>query len=139
MVRNCNVKFFGGWLSSLKVLVFLSVFTQACGTDPLLTKERIYSGLALLSEAQLEHIDSLVREYTSDYQYISLGIIQNGVPVLERYYGEDRSAKSDVLASVSKPLTAMICMQFLEDGRIRSLDDPIGEYCSRYRDVMPGE
>lgn len=139
VVRNCNVKSYGGWPGSVKVLVFLSVFNQACGTDQMLTNDRIYSGLAVLNEAQLEQIDSLVREYTSDYRYISLGLILNGAPVLERYYGEDRSAKSDVYASVSKPLTAMICMQFLEQGLIRSLDDPIGEYCSRYRDVMPEE
>ena len=102
-------------------------------------EDPVYPGRNPLIQARLDQIDSLVREYTGEYSYIGLGIIMNGAPVLERYYGRDRSAKSEVYASVSKPVTSMICLQFLEQGLIRSLDDPISAYCKKYRDVMPPE
>ncbi len=134
---------FPGKIPFLVLLVFLSMCPRACGMPDAIPEDPpgdpIYPGLTLLSQARLNRIDSLVAEYSGEYSYISLGIIMEGEPVLERYYSRDRASKSEVYASVSKPVTSMICLQFLEQGLIRSLDDPIGAYCERYRDVMPPE
>ena len=40
-------------------------------------------------------------------------------------------------ASVSKPVTAMIVLQLLQEGKILSLDDDIGVYHSRYKNAVP--
>jgi CubicO group peptidase (beta-lactamase class C family) len=143
MYTNPFCALFPGKISFLVLLIFLSVCPRACGMpedipeDP--PGDPVYPGLTLLSQTRLDQIDGLVSEYSGEYGYISLGIIMQGEPVLERYYGRDHSSKREVYASVSKPVTSIICFEFLEQGLIHSLDDPISEYSKKYRDVLPLE
>jgi CubicO group peptidase (beta-lactamase class C family) len=97
------------------------------------------TGLILLSEDQSEEIDQIVFPYIEDYSYISIGLLDQTGPVFIRSYGEDRIDKTDVYASVTKPVTSVIFFQLLETGEIASVDDPIGTYSEKYRDVMPDE
>jgi CubicO group peptidase (beta-lactamase class C family) len=97
----------------------------------------VHSGGLLLTKEQTLEIDDAVRPYASHYQYISLGIVMEGEKVLVRTYREDRIGKTDEYASVSKTVTSMITFRLLEEGRIASLDDPIGDYCEKYANVLP--
>ncbi len=109
----------------------------SCGDNDLFGPDHVYTGINLLDAPMLEYIDGAVTGYGEGFDYISLGIVMDGQTVLVRCYGEDRRSKSDEYASVSKPVTAVITLQLWEQGLIRSLDDPIGYYCSKYRDVLP--
>ena len=98
-----------------------------------------FTAIDHLSEEQGQSIDRIVFNYINEYQYISLGLLYNHELVLVRTYGKDRRGKTDVYASVSKPVTATIFFQILEDGMISSVDDPISDYSGKYRDAMPDE
>jgi len=120
------------------MLVMLSgLFQQACGEDDLFVPGNIFTGLNQMDERSLEEVDQILNLYQEEYTYISLGIILEGKPVLIRCYGEDRRGKAEEYASVSKPVTSTITLCLLEKGLISSLDDPIGYYCSKYRNVLP--
>jgi CubicO group peptidase (beta-lactamase class C family) len=113
------------------------MFLHACEEGDEFSGKHVYSGINHIELSLLQEVDAIISEYTSQYRYISLGIIVEGQPALVRCYGENRLGKNDTYASVSKPLTSMITLQLLEEGLIRSLNDPIGAYCSKYREVLP--
>lgn len=96
-----------------------------------------YTAIDFLSEDQSMEIDREVFNYMNAYSYISVGLLGHDGSVLVRSYGADRIGKSDVYASVSKPVTSMIFFQMLEMGIISSVDDPIDRYSEKYKDVMP--
>jgi CubicO group peptidase (beta-lactamase class C family) len=117
------------------ILVCLVWLAHACENDD--SKADIFGGINNIPDAVKGEIDEVVGTYGADYKYISLGVILEGDVALTRCYKDDRFGKSDEYASVSKPVTSMITMQFLEKGMINSLDDPIGDYCEKYKDVLP--
>jgi CubicO group peptidase (beta-lactamase class C family) len=98
-----------------------------------------YTAVNFLSEVQSKEVDQVVLYYLDDYEYISIGLIGSNGAVLIRSYGADRNGRTDVYASVSKPVTSMIFFQMLEDGLIASVNDPIGSYSKKYRDAMPDQ
>jgi CubicO group peptidase (beta-lactamase class C family) len=107
---------------------------------------RIYHGPARdrmainrLEPTSLEKIDRRIRSALVNYNYINLAIIRNGRIVLTKSYGYNRLNRVDVYASVSKPVTAMILLQLLKEGKINSLDDDIAKYHPKYGKVMPPE
>jgi CubicO group peptidase (beta-lactamase class C family) len=122
----------------LAVFLFFFLLATACEEfDPM--SAETFSGIVALNEGQLAEIDAVILPYTSRYKYISAGIVLDEEIVLTRSYREDRIGKQDEYASVSKPVASMITMQMLEEGLIGSLDDPIGDYHEKYRDVLPDE
>ena len=97
------------------------------------------TGVHLLGAGELQQIDRRIRETLVNYNYINLALVRDGQIVLTKSYGRDRLRKTDVYASVSKPVTATILLQLLPEGRINSLDDDIAEYHKRYEDTLPAE
>jgi len=120
--------------------LFLTPFLSGCNS-PVTKGEGVdtYTAVNLLSESQSGEIDRVVSSYLKEYRYISVGLIGPDGTLLVRSYGSDRIGKTDVYASVSKPVTATIFFRMLEKGEIRSVDDPIGMYSHKYKDVMPEE
>jgi len=98
-----------------------------------------YTAVNKLSASQSGEIDRVLAAYLEEYRYISVGLIGPDGTLLVRSYGSDRIGKTDVYASVSKPVTSTIFFQMLEKGEIRSVDDPISLYSDKYKDVMPEE
>ena len=96
-----------------------------------------YTAIDLLSGDQSKEIDQVIFNYINAYSYISVGLINQDGAVFIRSYGSDRIGKTDVYASVSKPVTSMIFFQMLEAGMISSVNDSIAMYSDRYRGVMP--
>ena len=96
-----------------------------------------YTAIDYLSDDQSNEIDLEVFKYMNAYSYISVGLLGRDGTLLVRSYGADRIGKSDVYASVSKPVTSMIFFQMREMGIISSVDDPIFEYSEKYSNVMP--
>jgi CubicO group peptidase (beta-lactamase class C family) len=137
MIRSKTVAaliYFTGCITTTILLSYIS-----CSCDAL-DEHRgggTYTTINELAADQSEEIDMIVGYYSGHYRYISLGIIKDNAMVLIRCYEEDRIGRTDEYASVSKPVTSMITFQLLEEGKIASLDDPIGDYDSRYRDVLP--
>ena len=124
-------------LCYLVLFILPGMLLYACEDGEELTGKHVYTGINRLDETLLQEVDEILTEYLTHYRYISMGIVMEGEPVLIRCYGENRLGKSDPYASVSKPVTSMITLRLLEAGLIRSLDDPVGDYCSKYRDVLP--
>ena len=117
-----------------------STFISGCNVlDENQKKAEQYTALNLLSEVQSKEVDQVVLNYLDDYEYISIGLIGSKGALLTRSYGSDRIGKTDVYASASKPVTSMIFFQMLESGLIASVNDPIGSYSNKYRDVMPDQ
>jgi len=98
-----------------------------------------FTGVNRLTGDQSEEVDQIVSDYLGNYKYISVALVQGDGILLTRSYGQDRIGRTDVYASVSKPVTSIIFMQMLEEGRISDLDAPIENYSKKYDDVLPGE
>jgi CubicO group peptidase (beta-lactamase class C family) len=97
------------------------------------------TGIHELDQTLLEQIDQRIRSTLVNYNYINVALVRDGQVVLSKSYGHDRLDKVDVYASVSKPVTAMILLQLLQEGIFGSLDDDIAKYHPKYREVMPQE
>jgi CubicO group peptidase (beta-lactamase class C family) len=120
--------------------LFVSTFLSGCDDQPENPgKTGSYTSVNQLSEIHSKEIDRLVIPYLDQYHYISVGLIGPEGTLLIRSYGSDRRGKGDVYASVSKPVTSVIFFEMLEKGEIISVNDPIGLYDDKYRDVMPDE
>ena len=96
-----------------------------------------FIGINKLGEGEVQAVDQIISRYRANYRYINIALVRDGEVVLTKSYGQSRLNKTDVYASVSKPVTAMIFLQLLEDGEIASLDDSIASYDKGYADVLP--
>lgn len=90
-----------------------------------------------LDEGEVQAVDQIINRYRPNYRYINIGLVKGGEIVFTKSYGQNRLEKTDVYASVSKPVTAMIFLQLLEAGEIASVDDAIAGYDGDYDDVLP--
>ena len=95
------------------------------------------TGIDKLDHALLTKVDQRMRETLINYNYINVALVRDGQIVLTKSYGHKRLNKRDVYASVSKPVTAMILLQLLQEGKIENLDDDIGRHHRKYKNVMP--
>jgi CubicO group peptidase (beta-lactamase class C family) len=98
-----------------------------------------HTGINKLDHTLLSDIDQRIHKTLINYDYLSVALVRNGQIVLTKSYGHNRLNKRDVYASVSKPVTAMILLQLIEQGKISSLDDDIAQYHPKYKNVMPKE
>jgi CubicO group peptidase (beta-lactamase class C family) len=96
-----------------------------------------FVGENLLDPGRMERWDDIVAAYKSIYNYINIALVRDGELVLTKTYCRNRLEKTDVYASVSKPVTAMIFMHLLESGKIENVQDVILRYCPDNTDVMP--
>jgi CubicO group peptidase (beta-lactamase class C family) len=84
-------------------------------------------------------IDAIVGRYLPAYEYINIGLVQNAAIVLTRAYGNRGVDDPGVYASVSKPVTAVILMQFVAAGKIKRIDDNIWVYSKKYEHCLPAQ
>lgn len=83
-------------------------------------------------------IEDRVLDFLMHHDWLTLGIVKDGQIAYLKSYGPKRMIDADAVhASVSKPMTSIIFLRLMKEGTIRSLDDDIGEYSEKYRDVMP--
>jgi ankyrin repeat protein len=94
-------------------------------------------GINLLPVPAVDKIDGILYDHLKKYFFINVGLVADGKVVLTKSYGKGAVNKRYVYASVSKVVTGMIIMQLLADGKIKSLDDNIWEYSSKYKNCMP--
>ena len=100
-----------------------------------------------VKHAQIDSIDSRVAELMilSDVPGMSLGIVENGVLVVERGYGTRRGTDGTAVdaetvfeaASLSKPVAAYVVLQLVDEGTL-DLDRPLVEYYD-YADLSSDE
>jgi CubicO group peptidase (beta-lactamase class C family) len=96
-----------------------------------------FIGVNKLDEGEVQAVDQIVARYRSNYRYINIALVRSGEVIFTKSYGQNRLDKTDVYASVSKPVTAMIFLQLLEGGEITGVDDAIAGYDGDYADVLP--
>jgi CubicO group peptidase (beta-lactamase class C family) len=96
-----------------------------------------FIGVNKLEEDEVRVVDQIVSRFQANYRYINIALVRGGDVVFTKSYGQNRLNKTDVYASVSKPVTAMIFLQLLEAGQIVSVDDAIASYDRDYADIMP--
>jgi CubicO group peptidase (beta-lactamase class C family) len=96
-----------------------------------------FTGINGLGPEQMRAIDRTVSGFLPQYDYINVALVADGQVVLTKSYGCNRLDEVDVYASVSKPVTAMILMQLLEQGAIESVDDEVLRYLPAYQGVQP--
>ena len=84
-------------------------------------------------------VDASINKEISSFSSINIGLVKNSNIIVTNSYGESNLNEPGVYASVSKPVTAVIVLKFLQEGLIKSLDDNIWEYSDYYIDCMPEE
>jgi ankyrin repeat protein len=97
------------------------------------------TGIRLINQEEVDRFDWLVYNNLKKYLHVNIGLVLNGKVVLTKVYGNGVLSKSYVYGSVSKPVTAMIIHQLLQQGKIVSLDDNIWKYSSRYKNCLPSK
>jgi len=91
-----------------------------------------------LDERTVVRIEDRVLDFLMYHDWLTLGIVEDGrIAYLKSYGPKDMIDVDAVHASVSKPMTSIIFLRLMKEGRIRGLDDDIGQYAEKYRDVMP--
>jgi RNA polymerase sigma factor (sigma-70 family) len=102
-----------------------------------LTPPRIDPAVAL-TPAEANEVDRIVARLLPETDYITVALIRDGRLVFARSYGQ----RADILrmgpyASVCKPITALLIMQLVEQGKITDLNEPFWNYCPAYQGSMP--
>ena len=64
-------------------------------------------------------------------------IIQNDSIVYEKYWGDFSADRMATIFSVSKSITSLLCGIAVDDGYIRSIDDPVTEYLPELKKKDP--
>lgn len=84
-------------------------------------------------------VDDKVLDFLLHYNWMAVGIIQDGEIAYLRSFGKRGILEKDaVYASVSKPVTSIIFVHLLKQGLIRDLDDSVFDYSKKYsQNVMP--
>jgi CubicO group peptidase (beta-lactamase class C family) len=118
--------------NTLFIISVLALVAVSCGPQ---TGD--FTGANGLEPSTLEDIDRVVSAFMPNYEYINIGLVRDEAVLLTKTYGQNRLKEVDFYASVSKPLTAMILAQLLEEEKIASVDDEIQDYSPTYRDVQP--
>ena len=96
------------------------------------------TSLNTLDEKTRAKLDDRIFDFLMHHDWLTLGIIKDGKIAYLRSYGNKNMIDKDaVYASVSKPVTSIIFMQLLREGKIKNLDDPISAYSKKYSNVMP--
>ncbi|MGD8814325.1 MAG: serine hydrolase domain-containing protein [Anaerolineales bacterium] len=96
-----------------------------------------FTGVNTLDTDQMARVDAIVEGYRATYNYINVALVLDNEIVLTKSYGQNQLNRTDVYASVSKPVTAMIFMQLLESGQIEDVRDEVVRYCPEYAKAMP--
>jgi len=99
----------------------------------------IYIGVDRIDDAERELADRAVREYLSNYEYISIALVQDQQTIYSASYGRDRRGEVEVYASVAKPVTATITLMLAEQGVISDVDDSIFDYTDRFDNILPAQ
>jgi CubicO group peptidase (beta-lactamase class C family) len=98
----------------------------------------VMTSLNTLDDRTRAKLDDRMLDFLIHHNWLTIGVIKDGRIAYLRSYGKENMIDKDaVYASVSKPVTSIICIQLLKKGLIRSLDDPISDYSKKYRNVMP--
>lgn len=93
-----------------------------------------------IHDSTMAKIDDKVYDFLKYHKWMTLGIIKEGKIALLKSYGEGNMINNDAVhASVSKPMTSIIFLQLFKKGYIKNLDDDIGIYSKKYKNVMPLE
>jgi CubicO group peptidase (beta-lactamase class C family) len=101
------------------------------------TGPRIDPGVAL-APSEANDVGRIVAPFLSETDYITVALIRDGRLAFAKSYGK----RGDILrlepySSACKPVTALLIMQQVEQGRIKGLDEPFWNYCPAYQGCMP--
>lgn len=66
--------------------------------------------------------------FTKESQTQGIVIIRNDSIVYEKYWGDFSAERMATIFSVSKSITSLMCGIAIDDGYIRSIDDPVTDY-----------
>lgn len=98
-----------------------------------------FTGTMRLSEEESRAVDALVEPMLRPYRYLNVALVRDHEVVLNRSYRQNRLEEAEDYASVSKPVTAMLLFQFLEQGHVANLDDPFERYAPERAGIVPKE
>lgn len=95
----------------------------------------------ILDQSVRQKVDDKMFDFLIHYDWMTVGLIREGEIAYLRSYGKKNMIHEDaVYASVSKPVTSILFMQFLKQGLIRNLNDNIFNYSTKYsKHVMPAQ
>lgn len=92
----------------------------------------------LLDERTRANLEDKMLDFLMHHDWLTLGVIKDGKIVYLKSYGQPNMIDQDAVhASVSKIMTAVIFAQLVNQGIIKSPDEPISKYSLKYRNVMP--
>jgi len=94
-------------------------------------------GINKLNPCLITELDSITNSYRGKLNYARIGIVYNGNVVFTKSYIDKNINKPGEWASISKPATALIVMKLVGEGYIKSIDDNIWAYSSKYINCMP--
>lgn len=83
-------------------------------------------------------IDDRMLDFFMHHDWMTIGVVKDGrIAFLKTYGPRDMIDQDAVHASVSKPMTCVVFLRLWHNGVFKSLDDDIGLYSKKYRNVLP--
>jgi len=101
---------------------------------PARTVDQVNPGL---STSILRQVHARMQNQASHFDLINVGIVYDANVILYAGYGPQRNLDAIMPLLGVNPVTSTICLCLLNDGVIRSLDDPIAAYSDRFVDCQP--
>jgi RNA polymerase sigma factor (sigma-70 family) len=96
------------------------------------------SSIQVLEPNLVSRVNAMITPLAADYTHLNVGIIQDAQLVFTQSYGQNPQLdRICPYYSISKPITALICLQLREQGQLPSLDTPIQDLVPRFRNSMP--
>jgi len=94
--------------------------------------------VCVLEEKTEIRIEDRMLDFLMHHDWMTIGIVKDGEIAFLKSYGRPGMIDHDAVhASVSKPMTSVIFLRLLKAGVFRNLDDDIGLYSKKYRNVLP--
>jgi CubicO group peptidase (beta-lactamase class C family) len=133
-VARVKVSILCGWL-------YLFLYSPLSAHTPFDNQEvSTQTGINKLKSKDLSKgIDEKAADVLKQFSHLNIAIVKNGEIVLTKAYGDGHLNSVYAYASVSKPVTAMIIMQLVTEGKVKSIDDEIWLYSDKYKNCMPEE
>ncbi len=118
-----------------KIFPYTEINSSATSTEYKIAKSEDLANLTFTTKKGELKLDDFLRKKTSTTGFL---VVKNDTIIFENYYrGYTKSDISNIF-SVSKSITGLLIGIALDDGLIKSTNDPVTDYILELRDADPG-
>ncbi len=117
-----------------KIFPSTPIKSIATGSEYKLEESEIVKNLTFKTKKSEEKLDDYLREHTTTTGFL---VLKEGKIIFENYYRGYQKEDISNIFSVSKSITGLLIGIAVDEGLIKSIEDPVTNYIEDLRDVDP--